>query len=48
MLSLAYHRPWYRFNSVTLSGEVYRTMPERMQRLFRLATIDGETSRDFS
>lgn len=47
MLSLAYHRPWYRFNSVTLSGEVYRQMPERLQRLFRLATIDGQTSRDF-
>lgn len=48
MLSLAYHRPWYRFNSVSLSGEVYRQLPERMQRLFRLATIDGRTSRDFS
>lgn len=48
MLSFAYHRPWYRFNSVSLRGDVYRAMPEDMQRLFRLATIDGETSRDFS
>jgi ectoine hydroxylase-related dioxygenase (phytanoyl-CoA dioxygenase family) len=47
MLSLAYHRPWYRFNSVTLRREVYDAWPERMQRLFRLATIDGQTSREF-
>jgi hypothetical protein len=48
MLSLSYHRPWYRFNSVSLRREVYDAWPQRMQQIFRLATIDGETSREFS
>ncbi|OZM77957.1 phytanoyl-CoA dioxygenase family protein [Pseudonocardia sp. MH-G8] len=47
MLSLAYHYPWYRFNSVTISGGVYDAWPEHMQRLFRFATIDGRTSTEF-
>lgn len=48
MLSLAYHYPWFRFNSVSLRREVYDAWPEDMQRLFRLATIDGQTSNEFS
>jgi ectoine hydroxylase-related dioxygenase (phytanoyl-CoA dioxygenase family) len=48
MLSLAYHFPWYRFNSVSVRGEVYEAWPEYMQRIFRLATIDGRTSIEFA
>jgi ectoine hydroxylase-related dioxygenase (phytanoyl-CoA dioxygenase family) len=48
MLSLAYGRPWYRFNAVTLQREVYDAWPQRVRELFRLACIDGSLSREFA
>jgi hypothetical protein len=48
MLSLAYGRPWYRFNVVDLRRDVYDAWPGDVQELFRLASIDGELSREFA
>lgn len=48
MLSLAYGRPWYRFNAVNVSHEVYEAWPESVRDLFRLACIEGELSREFA
>jgi ectoine hydroxylase-related dioxygenase (phytanoyl-CoA dioxygenase family) len=48
MLSLAYGRPWYRFNVVDLRRDVYDAWPEDVRELFRLASIDGELSREFA
>jgi len=48
MLSLAYGRPWYRFNAVTIGRETYDAWPERVRELFRLACIDGAMSREFA
>jgi hypothetical protein len=47
MLSIAYGRPWYRFNAVCVAQSVYQGWPERVRRVFRLACIDGEHSREF-
>jgi ectoine hydroxylase-related dioxygenase (phytanoyl-CoA dioxygenase family) len=48
MLSLAYGRSWYRFNAVEVSRAVYSAWPEHVQELFRLASIEGELSREFA
>jgi hypothetical protein len=48
MLSLAYGRPWYRFNAINLSSDVYDAWPQRVRELFRLACIDGSLSREFA
>jgi ectoine hydroxylase-related dioxygenase (phytanoyl-CoA dioxygenase family) len=48
MLSLAYGRPWYRFNAVEVSRDVYDAWPKHVQELFRLACIEGELSREFA
>ena len=48
MLAIAYNRPWYRFNSVRVSRGVYDAWPERLQQIFRLASIDGELSTEFA
>ena len=47
MLSIAYGRPWYRFNAVCVAQSVYAGWPERLRRVFRLACIEGEHSREF-
>jgi ectoine hydroxylase-related dioxygenase (phytanoyl-CoA dioxygenase family) len=47
MLSISYHRPWYRFNSVSVSRDIYDAWPERLQAIFRLACIDGVHSTEF-
>jgi ectoine hydroxylase-related dioxygenase (phytanoyl-CoA dioxygenase family) len=48
MLSLAYGRPWYRFNAVEVRRDVYDAWPPRVQDIFRLACIEGELSREFA
>jgi ectoine hydroxylase-related dioxygenase (phytanoyl-CoA dioxygenase family) len=48
MLSLAYGRPWYRFNAVNLGRDVYEAWPAPVRELFRLACIEGELSREFA
>ena len=48
MLAIAYNRPWYRFNAVTLSRAVFDGWPLNLKELFRLACIDGALSREFA
>jgi ectoine hydroxylase-related dioxygenase (phytanoyl-CoA dioxygenase family) len=48
MLAIAYNRPWYRFNSVRVSRAVYDAWPEPLQKIFRLASIDGDLSTEFA
>jgi ectoine hydroxylase-related dioxygenase (phytanoyl-CoA dioxygenase family) len=48
MLAIAYGRPWYRFNSVRVSRAVYNAWPEPLQKIFRLASIDGDLSTEFA
>jgi ectoine hydroxylase-related dioxygenase (phytanoyl-CoA dioxygenase family) len=48
MLAISYNRPWYRFNSVRVPRHVYDAWPGRLQKIFRLASIDGELSTEFA
>ena len=48
MLSIAYNRPWYRFNAVRLRRQVFEAWPPHLQRIFRLACLDGEHSQEFA
>lgn len=47
MLSIAYNRPWYRFNAVRVARDVFEAWPAHLQRIFRLACIGGEHSQEF-
>lgn len=48
MLSIAYNRPWYRFNAVRVGRGVFEAWPAHLQNIFRLACIDGEHTQEFA
>jgi hypothetical protein len=40
MLAFMYHRPWFRFGEVSFRKEVFESLPEPVQHVFRFARVE--------